>query len=69
MMNRNDENQAEYFTTLIEKSGIEMTAENVLRCIGFAKQAMEKGECSVEAYYRAKQILMGKIECANAWVN
>lgn len=61
--------QAEKFTKLIENAGVEMTAENVLKCIGFAKQAMQNGECSVEAYYAAKRILLEKLEVVNQWVN
>ncbi len=61
--------QAEKFTKLIENAGVEMNAENVLKCIGFAKQAMQNGECSVEAYYAAKRILLEKLEVVNQWVN
>lgn len=61
--------QAEKFTKLIENAGVEMNAENVLKCIGYAKLAMQNGECSVEAYYAAKRILLEKLEVANVWVN
>lgn len=60
---------AERFAQLIEQAGVEFNAENVLRCIGFARQAMERGECSVEVYYQAKAILINRLECANLWIN
>lgn len=68
-MNTQNEKAVERFANMIDEAGIEMTAENVLRCIEFAKQAMKSGECSVEAFYKAKEILLMKLECANEWVN
>jgi hypothetical protein len=61
--------QAERFATLCEQYGVELTPENVLRCIGYAKEAMLAGECSVEAYYSAKKILLEKVEVTDKWVN
>lgn len=63
------EKQAEHFASLIDKCGVDWTPENVLKCIGFAKDAMVRGECSVEAYYAAKKLLLEKVEVANHWVN
>lgn len=63
------QDQAEKFAELIEKAGVEFNAENVLRCIGFARQAMEQGECSVEVYYQAKALLLNRLECASLWIN
>lgn len=68
-MNIQDQKAVEAFETMIDEAGVEMNAENVLRCIEFAKQAMQKGECSVEAFYKAKEILLTKLECVNEWVN
>lgn len=68
-MKKTIEQQAEEFASIIEKAGVEYTPENVVKCFGFAKQAMREGVCSVEAYYRAKEILLFKLECANEWVN
>lgn len=60
---------ASKFETIIEEAGVDLTPENVLKCIGFAKDAMLKGECSVEAYYAAKKLLLETVEVANHWVN
>jgi hypothetical protein len=68
-MNNNVQEQAERFAQLIEQAGVEFNAENVLRCIGFARKAMEQGECSVEVYYKAKRILLDRLECASLWIN
>lgn len=68
-MNKTVEQQAEYFAELIDKCGVEWNAENALRCIEIAKQAMKNGECSVEAYYQAKFLLLNRLECATPWVN
>jgi len=68
-MNKTIEQQAEHFAQLIDKCGVEWNAENVLKCIGFAKQAMQNGDVSVEAYYKAKTILINRLECANLWIN
>lgn len=68
-MNKLDVQQAEAFAKLIEDVGVEFTPENVLKCIGFAKDAMLKGECSVEAYYAAKKLLLDRVEVVNHWVN
>jgi len=68
-MNKTIEQQAEYFAQLIDECGVEWNAENVLKCIGFAKQAMQNGDVSVEAYYKAKTILINRLECANLWIN
>lgn len=68
-MNKLDAHQAEAFAKLIEDAGIEMTPENALKCIGFARDAMRAGECSVEAFYRAKQIILSQVEVTDKWVN
>jgi len=68
-MNNSVQEQAERFAQLIEQAGVEFNAENVLRCIGFARKAMEQGECSVEVYYQAKAILINRLECATLWIN
>lgn len=60
---------AEQFLQLIEQAGVEFNAENVLRCIGFARDAMLRGECSVEVYYQAKAILINRLECDTLWMN
>ena len=60
---------AEHFAKLIEESGVEMTPENVLRCIEFARRAMVAGECTVEAYYKAKFILLSEVECPSELLN
>lgn len=68
-MNTQDRKAVHNLVTLCERAGVEMTPENCLKCIGFAKDAMLAGECSVEAYYHAKNILLGMVEVSNAWVN
>jgi hypothetical protein len=68
-MNKTIQEQATHFATLIDKCGVDWTPENVLKCIGFAKQAMQAGEVSVEAYYKAKTILISRLECATLWMN
>jgi len=68
-MNKSVQEQAEKFASLIDKCGVEWTPENVLKCIGFAKVAMLNGECSVEAYYAAKKLLLDRVEVTNYWVN
>lgn len=69
MLSRIDQEKVSIFEKLIEEAGVELNAENILKCIGFAKQAMLAGECSVEAYYKAKELLLSKVECVNEWVN
>lgn len=73
MMNRNmtenDKQAAETFVRMIEAAGVEFTPENCLKCIGFAKDAMLAGECSVEAYYHAKNLLLSMVEVQNEWLN
>jgi hypothetical protein len=69
MMNDRDIQMANTFVSMCERAGVEMTPENCLKCIGFAKDAMLAGECSVEAYYHAKKILLGMVEVSNVWVN
>lgn len=61
--------QAEKFTQLIERAGVEFTAKNVLICIASAKLAMQRGEVSVEAYYAAKRILLERVEVASNFIN
>lgn len=68
-MNKLDVQRAEAFAKLIEDSGLELTPENALKCIGFARDAMRAGECSVEAFYRAKQIILTQVEVTDKWVN
>lgn len=70
-MNTNtfDLDQAEKFMQLVEKAGVEFSAANVLKCIGFAKEAMRKGEVTVEAYFAAKRILLEKVEVASDLLN
>jgi hypothetical protein len=68
-MNKVDLEQAEKFAKLIEDAGVEFTPENALKCIGFARDAMKAGECSVEAFYRAKQIILTQVEVTDKWVN
>ena len=68
-MNKLDLEQAEKFAKLIEEAGVEFTPENALKCIGFARDAMRAGECSVEAFYRAKQIILTQVEVTDKWVN
>ena len=68
-MNKLDIEQAEKFAKLIEEAGVEFTPENALKCIGFARDAMKAGECSVEAFYRAKQIILSQVEVTDKWVN
>ena len=68
-MNKLDIEQAEKFAKLIEEAGVEFTPENALKCIGFARDAMRAGECSVEAFYRAKQIILTQVEVTDKWVN
>jgi hypothetical protein len=63
------ERKAQEFVKIIEESGIEMTPENVLRCIEIAKYAMRTGECSVEVYFQAKQILLELVECPSELLN
>lgn len=69
MISKIDEKQAERFERLIEEAGLEFSAENILRCIEFAHAAMRKGECSVEAYYKAKELLLLKVEVASELLN
>lgn len=69
MLSKIDQNQVSNFDKLIAEAGVELNAANILKCIGFAKQAMLAGECSVEAYYKAKELLLLKVECVNEWVN
>lgn len=64
-----DVREAEKFSDLCAKSGVDMTPENALRCIAYAKQAMTDGLCSVEAYYIAKKLILEQVEVANHWVN
>lgn len=64
-----EEEQAEQFLKLVGLAGVELTAENVLKCIGYAKQAMQNGEFSVEAYYAAKRILLEQVEVASNFIN
>ena len=60
---------ANCFADLCDKAGVEMTPENALKCIGFAKDAMQAGECSVEAYYAAKNLILGRVEVASELLN
>lgn len=69
MLSKIDQAKAEMFERMIHEAGLELTAENVLKCIGFAKQAMLSGEVSVEAYYKAKEILLTKVEVASELLN
>lgn len=69
MLSKIDQAKAELFERMIEEAGVEFSAENVLRCIEFARLAMIKGECSVEAYYKAKEILISRVECASELLN
>lgn len=57
------------FANLCEQLGVEMTPENCLRCIEMARKAMLAGECSVEAYYAAKRLLIEKVEVASLYLN
>lgn len=68
-MSKVDVEQAERFANLCEEAGVELTPENALKCIGFARDAMRAGECSVEAFYRAKQIILTQVEVTDKWVN
>lgn len=62
--------QAERFAQLVsEESGVEMTPENVLKCIEYARQAMMLGLCTVEAYYQAKNLLLEQVKCVNEWTH
>lgn len=69
MLSKIDQAKAEAFEKMIEQAGVEFNAENVLKCIGFAKDAMLRGECSVETYYKAKEILLTKVEVASELIN
>lgn len=68
-LKKTDQDYAKQFADLCDKSGVEMTPENCLLCIGFAKEAMRAGEVSVETYFAAKNLLIGRVELANDWVN
>jgi hypothetical protein len=68
-MNRFDNECASKFADLCDKAGVEMTPENALKCIGFAKDAMEAGECSVEAFYQAKYLILSRVEVASELLN
>jgi len=64
-----DRLQAERFANLCDSSGVEMTPENCLKCIGFAKDAMQRGDVSVEAFFVARNLLMNMVEVSNGWTN
>lgn len=68
-MNTHDRQAAETFVRMIEAAGVEFTPENCLKCIGYAKDAMRAGECSVEAYFHAKKLLLSMVEVQNSWLN
>lgn len=46
-----------------EALGMVFTPEFCLGCIETAKESMRRGEVTVEGFYRAKQILISKLEC------
>lgn len=46
------------FEKILEDAGVEMTAENCLRCIELAKIEMREGRFSVESFFKAKEIVM-----------
>lgn len=69
VMNQFDREIAEKFVSLCDRAGVALTPENIIKCIGFARQAMLDGECSVEAYYHAKNLLLTQVETANEWIN
>ena len=60
---------ANRFADLCDKAGVEMTPENALKCIGFARDAMKSGECSVEAFYAAKNLILSRVEVASELLN
>lgn len=68
-MSRFDAESASKFAELCDKAGVEMTPENALKCIGFAKDAMTAGECSVEAYFVAKRLILECVEVASELLN
>jgi hypothetical protein len=62
------QNEREKFVALFDKLA-PLSAKDVLKCIEFAKLAMLNGECSVEAYYAAKNILLTEVETDSLLVN
>lgn len=54
---------------LFEKNGIQYTSRECLACIEIAKQAMKNGQCTVEAYWDAKALLINRLECNTNWEN
>lgn len=68
-MNQTIQEQAARFERLMDQCGVEWNAENVLLCIAVAKEAMQHGEVSVEAYYAAKRILIERLEAASELLN
>ena len=68
-MSQFDVENAKKFSEMCDRADVEMTAENALKCIGFAREAMLKGECSVEAYYVAKNLILSKVEVLSELLN
>lgn len=62
------QNDRERFVALFDKLG-PLSGKDVLKCIEFAKIAMLKGECGVEAYYFAKNVLLTEVEAASPFIN
>lgn len=52
------------FEDVLNSFGIDtrLSAQQALQCIEFARQAMKEGSCSVEAFYRAKDLILSCVE-------
>lgn len=62
------QNEREKLMSLFDSVG-PLSGKDVLRCIEIARDAMLRGECSVEAYYFAKKVLISEVETASLWIN
>jgi hypothetical protein len=69
MLSKIDQDKAEIFEKIIEEAGLDFTPETVIKCIEIAKVAMKNGDCSVEAFYKAKEILISRLECPSELLN
>ena len=54
---------------VLEEHNIVFDARYCLNCIEYGKQQMLAGECTVEAYYKAKEVLLTNLECANEFIH
>lgn len=61
-------NEREKFVALFGVLG-PLSAKDALKCIELARLAMLNGECSVEAYYAAKNILLSEVETPSLLIN